>query len=330
MSKGILLSSLVPGISAAPRLRDAHAFLAVCALYVFIYLASGVVLPSVSAAYAKWQLDSRSPRGDDARKAIQEMRRFRQYVGSTLNSLLCCSIAAFMVTAGFFVAPSDVAYASTRLACWFLSGYFVADLFIGLPDAREFPSDVVHHVLGLALVSSFLVADAALQYAIAPYGFWFFISESSTIPLNGIYMLEKTGTAPTSSSIYVFQRLFLLLFVICRVVLMPAFAGVHLSFFSDVPFSAGFLFAAISCWSLSFLQFYFFHVVIRKIREETEKVCPASLVAAVCHLLSPRRVATHVSHFPITCGLDCASKSPPFSPSNTRLGLRQRMGSPKR
>jgi hypothetical protein len=283
MSQGVLLASLVPAISAAPRLRDAQAFFAVCALYVFMYFASGVILPSVSGAYAKWQRDSRCKAGDDARKAVQEMRRFRQYVGSTLNSLLCVSIAAYMVTEGFFVAPSSVAYASTRLACWLLSGYFVADLCIGLPDASHFPSDVIHHVFGLALVSSFLLADAPLQYTIAPYGFWFFVSESSTIPLNGIYMLEKTGAVPGSSSIYVLQRVFLLCFVICRVVLMPAFAGVHLSFFSDVPFSGGFLFAATSCWSLSFLQFYFFHVVIRKIREEAEKVSTriASLVAAL-------------------------------------------------
>ena len=56
------------------------------------------------------------------------------------------------------------------------------------------------------------------------------------------------------------------------------------------------------------LQFYFFHAVIRKIREEAEKVSTriASLVAAVPplrQLLSPPCVAAHIWHFVIACGL---------------------------
>jgi hypothetical protein len=219
--------------------------------------------------YKKWEIGSRASSGEESRKAVKEMRRFRLYVGSTLNSVICVSIAAFMAIEGYFVAPSEVASASTRLACWCLSGYFVADLFLGLRDAKEFPSDVVHHLFGLSLVSSFLLADAPLQYQLAPYGFWFFISESSTIPLNIIYMLEKSGAPPAATTIYILQRLFLLFFVVCRVLLMPAFAGVYLSFLSHVPFSAGFVFAASSCWSLSILQFYFFNLIIRRIREET-------------------------------------------------------------
>jgi len=259
----------VPFIVAAPRAYDILSFFVVCVFYISFYFASGAILPFFSAAYAKWKSEVQaSARGGKSnhKAAIKEMRRFRLYVGSTLNSIVCVSIATFMVTEGFFVAPSIVASACTRLCCWCLSGYFVADLFLGIRDAKEYPSDVVHHVLGLALVSSFLVADAPLQKFLAPYGLWFFISESSTIPLNIIYMLEKNGAPPAATSIYILKRLFLLFFVVCRVVLMPAFAGVHLSFFSDAPTSAGFLFASISCWGLSFLQFYFFSVVVREVR----------------------------------------------------------------
>ncbi len=259
-------------VAAAPAADDMRAPAVVCAFYLLLYAACGAALPYLFAVYAKWQSDSRAPASEQAHRAVKEMRRFRLYVGSTLNSVLCVLIAAFMVTEGFFVAPSAVASASTRLACWCLFGYFVADLLLGLPDAKDFPSDVVHHVFGLALVSSFLMADAPLQHQIAPYGFWFFVSESSTIPLNIVYILEKNGSPSTATAIYVLQRLFVVCFVVCRVVLMPAFAGVHLSFLSEVPLSAGFLFAAISCWLLSILQFYFFKIVIEKIREDTAKV----------------------------------------------------------
>jgi hypothetical protein len=280
MAVGALLSSVFPAVAAAPAVYDVHAFVVVCAFYVCLYVAGGAVLPLLSKTYAKWNSDSgASSRCDVARIAAKEMRRFRLYVGSTVNSVICVSIAAVMLADASLLAPSAVASAGTRLACWFLSGYFVADLFLGMRDASEFPSEVIHHVFGLSLVSSFLVADSALQYTIAPYGFWFFISESSTIPLNLIYMLEKTGAPASSASVYVLQRLFLLCFVVCRVLLMPAFAGVHLSFFSDIPFSPGFVFAATSCWSLSILQFYFFKVVIDTIREKTgsrEQVRPLS------------------------------------------------------
>ena len=272
MFTGALFASVVPAVSSAPAQHDLLAFSLVCACYVCIYFACGAVLPFLSKPYAKWRSDARtSSGGEEPRVATKEMRRFRLYVGSTVNSVICVLIATFMAAEGSFLLPSAVASASTRLACWFLSGYFVADLFLGLRDAKEFPSEVIHHVFGLSLVSSFLVADSDLQYKIAPYGFWFFISESSTIPLNIIHMLEKSGAAASSASIYVLQRLFLLCFVVCRVVLMPAFAGVHLSFFSDIPFSPGFVFAATSCWSLSILQFYFFKQVIDKIRETRGK-----------------------------------------------------------
>ena len=268
MSEG-LLSSIVQSVVAAPRVYDLLSFFIVCAFYLFFYFANAAALPFFSAAYANWrsQENQASARGGKSNEvAIKEMRRFRLYVGSTLNSIVCVSIATFMITEGFFVAPSNVASASTRLCCWWLSGYFVADLLLGIRDAKEYPSDVVHHVLGLTLVSSFLVADAPLQKFLAPYGLWFFISESSTIPLNIIYMLEKNGALPSATSIFILKRLFLFCFVICRVVLMPAFAVVHLSFFSDAPSGAGFLFAATSCWGLSFLQFYFFTVVVREVR----------------------------------------------------------------
>ncbi len=309
MSTDLLLSSVVPAVFAAPGVYDIHAFFIICLFYLLFYSACGRILPSFSATYAKWKSESRGPAScdDGSRKAIKEdpikeMRRFRLYVGSTLNCCICIAIAIFMVTHGYFVAPSAVSSACTRLCCWCLSGYFVADMLLGLPDANEYPSELIHHLFGLPLVSSFLVAEPTLQYTIAPYGFWFFISESSTIPLNIIYILEKSASpkrasnaggsqepaaaasqqqqvqAPAATTIYILQRLFLLLFVVFRVVLMPAFAGVHLSFMSQVPFSAGFLFAATSCWALSLLQFYFFGIIIQRIREETGKVRPAAFI----------------------------------------------------
>ena len=300
MPPGTLLSTAVSAVAAAPAVYDARAFFVVCVFYVCLYIAGGLVLPVLSESYATWQSrGGKSSNREEARVAAKEMRRFRLYVGSTVNSVICVSIAAFMATEGSVLAPSAVASASSRLACWFLSGYFVADLFLGIRDAREFPSDIVHHVFGLSLVSSFLVADAPLQYAIAPYGFFFFISESSTIPLNIIYMLEKNGAPASSASVYVLQRLFLLCFVVCRVVLMPAFAGLHLSFFSNIPFTPGFLFAATSCWSLSILQFYFLKVVIDAIRERSgnlEKVRPYSL--AECCLCSQRDAQTSINVLP--------------------------------
>jgi hypothetical protein len=273
----MLISSIILGIFAAPRVYDIYAFFAACTFYVFLYLASGAILPFLSTTYSKWQMDSRS-RGDGALKALKEMRRFRSYVCSTFNSIICVSIAIFMFSQGFLVSPSFVAAAGTRLACWCLSGYFVVDLFLVIRDAGDNKSDVVHHVFGLTLVSSFLVADAMLQYSIAPYGIWFFVSESSTIPLNTIYMLEKNGTGPAAASLYVLKRLFVLLFVIFRVLLMPIFAGVHLSFFSGIPYSVGFLFAAISCWSLSFLQFYFLRLIIQEV-QITPRSCALCVVA---------------------------------------------------
>ena len=146
--------------------------------------------------------------------------RAELYMLSTLNCALCVGVALKILL-------QRQTKSSDERAAWECAvvtslgklelGYYLHDLIAILPQCREHPADVFHHVCGLVMMSLTLNQLDSLHEFVAPM----LLVDASTIALNLLWFQRefKVGTSQTRR----LQLLFASMFFVLRVLWLPAF-----------------------------------------------------------------------------------------------------------
>lgn len=205
--------------------------------YVVFHVIDTATFALISRALRpKQKASQNSETSAEAVEKLTSARRAGLYLNSALHALLVGITAASLIAkygvlgpeAGAALAIDNVSMpgpgltdlGTVRVIASISVGYFAYDFVATAPDWAAHPEDFFHHLLGLALASSFFLSNRTTRM-----GAHLFITELSTPFVNIMWALRKTGHG--SSKLYqVVSLLFVAVFFATRQVYLPYVAYV--------------------------------------------------------------------------------------------------------
>lgn len=202
-------------------------------------------------------------------KGRESRDRWISFCVSTFNSgaIVAMSYTLYVVAWDDFYErgwKQRVCGLSCALLLW---SYFFVDWIVSYKVWTKYPSECLHHILGMGLVGVFFLEDGYCPYA-AP----FMSVETSTLFYNAQWMMLKMGYSDKHVVVRSCQVLFALCFFLLRVVYLPYLCHklimdpVMWGRLPTAHYATGFFLVPIQL-----LQFYWFAQIVQKLAYGSRK-----------------------------------------------------------
>eukprot|EP00759_Apiculatamorpha_spiralis_P016777 PhF_6_TR2297/c0_g1_i1/m.4026 len=141
-------------------------------------------------------------------------RRLELYILSLVHASVCTAGSLH----GLLRPLSERSSTTPQKLLSFMLGYFLHDLSAVIPTARQYPADVIHHVLAIAMLIPLLKSKDEEMFKLTP---GILLAELSTVVLDLMYMSKELKWNKSFAAVAVLPKLFAVTFFFCRVLWLP-------------------------------------------------------------------------------------------------------------